>query len=372
MQTIILIFALAGLALTLPASILLWLHTRGIRPVHEVLDRFRRLPMLGQIVVVVVAVNLFVFGSTKTPTNDVPGGASSTNEPPPILTAPRLSGSWRSGFTEDQLNAGFVLVNIGTNETWDLAMPTNAAAVEKWRLRGAFDDWQTVDVSNRFSRAVFAGGRIQDAVRNPNFVATPFGAGLGLVPEANWGLIAAEDARSLVWYDVTESNSVRVTWQDALLLRDTNSPISVQAEFLENGNFIYRYDLSRATNALVSCASNVFIGAVCNGSGETVSLASSLFTPPSSLSSVFFHALDPKDAEESGRDNDGLSAHDEIFIHRTDPGLYDTDGDGVGDGAEVNARLNPLSRDSDGDGYIVAQEHFQTLEEIEEVYNLYK
>ena len=27
---------------------------------------------------------------------------------------------------------------------------------------------------------------------------------------------------------------------------------------------------------------------------------------------------------------------------------------------------------NEGDGYIVAQEHFQTLEEIEEVYNLYK
>ena len=103
MQTIILVFALAGLALTLPASVLLWLHARGIRPVHEVMDRFRRLPMLGQIVVIVVAVNLFVFGSTKTPTNDVPGGASSTNAPPPMLSAPRL-GSGHFGFTEDQLN----------------------------------------------------------------------------------------------------------------------------------------------------------------------------------------------------------------------------------------------------------------------------
>ena len=79
MQTIVLVISLAGLALTLPASVLLWLHARGIHPVHEVMDRFRRLPMLGQIVAVVIAVNLFVFGSTKTPTNDVPDGAASTN-----------------------------------------------------------------------------------------------------------------------------------------------------------------------------------------------------------------------------------------------------------------------------------------------------
>ena len=350
MQTIVLIFALAGLALTLPASVLLWLHARGIRPVHEVMDRFRRLPMLGQIVVIVVAVNLFVFGSTKTPTNDVPGGASSTNAPPPMLSAPRL-GSGHFGFTEDQLNAGFVLVDIGTNEVWNLAMPTNAAAVEKWQLRGAVDDWSRPGISN-FPYVVFADGRIQDAVRNPNFVVAPFTAELGIVPEANWRLIADEDARSRVWYDVTESNSVRITWQDALLLRDTNSPISVQAEFLENGNFICRYDFSRATNALASCASNVVIGVSRNGSSESFSLDSSLFPYPASLSSLFFHALDPKDGQMSDRDGDGITTHDEIFVHRTDPGLFDTDGDGIGDGAEITARLDPLSRDSDGDGLV--------------------
>ena len=350
MQTIILVFALAGLALTLPASVLLWLHARGIRPVHEVMDRFRRLPMLGQIVVIVVAVNLFVFGSTKTPTNDVPGGASSTNAPPPMLSAPRL-GSGHFGFTEDQLNAGFVLVDVGSNEVWNLTMPTNAAVVEKWRLRGAVDDWLKPGIGN-FPYVVFADGRIQDAVRDPGFVAAPFNAVLGIVPETNWRLIADEDARSRVWYDVTESNSVRVTWQDALLLRDTNSPISVQAEFYEDGNFIYRYDLSRATNALAFCATNVLIGASRNGSSETFSLSCSLIPDPCSLSSLFFHALDPKDATNAGRDNDGLSAYAEIFVHKTDPGLFDTDGDGVGDGAEIARGLDPLSRDSDGDGLV--------------------
>ena len=350
MQTIVLVISLAGLALTLPASILLWLHTHGIHPVHEVMDRFRRLPMLGQIVVVVVAVNLFVFGSTKTPTNDVPGGASSTNAPPPTLSAPRL-GAGHFGFTEDQLNAGFVLAGIGTNETWDLAMPATAAVVEKWRLRGAAEDWQASGISN-FPYVVFSDGRIQDAIRNPNFIVQSFDAELGIVPEANWNLIAGGDARSRVWYDVTESNSVRITWQDALLLRDTNSPISVQAEFYENGNFTYRYDFARATNALAACASNVVIGAVRNGTGEMFSLSCSPFPDPCSLSSLFFHALDPKDARMADRDGDGVSTYAEIFVHRTDPGLFDTDGDGVGDGAEITARLDPLSRDSDRDGLV--------------------
>ena len=350
MQTILLVVAIAGLVLTLPAFVLLWLHAHGIRPVHEVMGRFRRLPMLGQIIVVVVAVNLFVFGSTKTPTNDVPGGASSTNAPPPMLSAPRL-GSGHFGFTEDQLNAGFALAAVGTNETWDLTMPTNAAVMEKWRLRGAAEDWRVTGISN-FPYVVFSDGRIQDAVRNPDFIASTFNAELGIVPEGNWGLIADRDARSRVWYDVTESNSVRITWQDALLLRDTNSPISVQAEFYENGNFTYRYDLSRATNALASCVSNAFIGVSRNGSCESFSLTSSLIPHPASLSSLFFHALDPKDGRMADRDGDGVSTYAEIFVHRTDPGLFDTDGDGIGDGAEITARLDPLSRDSDGDGLV--------------------
>ena len=162
MQTIILVFALAGLALTLPVFLCLWLQARGIRPVHEVMDRFRRLPMFGQIVVIVVAINLFVFGSTKTPTNDVPGGTSSTNALPPMLSALRQQGSGRFGFTWEQLNSGFALARVGSNEVWDLAMPTNAALVEKWRLRGAVDDWAKPGISN-FPYVVFADGRIQDA-----------------------------------------------------------------------------------------------------------------------------------------------------------------------------------------------------------------
>ncbi|MBA7521461.1 hypothetical protein ES705_13568 [subsurface metagenome] len=50
-------------------------------------------------------------------------------------------------------------------------------------------------------------------------------------------------------------------------------------------------------------------------------------------------------------DTDGLTYTEEL-VYNTDPFNYDTDGDKLSDGEEVNIyRTNPLSRDTDGDGY---------------------
>ena len=51
-------------------------------------------------------------------------------------------------------------------------------------------------------------------------------------------------------------------------------------------------------------------------------------------------------------DNDGLSSASELYIHKTNPALADTDGDGASDGAEVRFGTNPLNNpgDSDADG----------------------
>ncbi|MFC0119049.1 hypothetical protein ACFFK7_14150 [Pseudoalteromonas xiamenensis] len=53
---------------------------------------------------------------------------------------------------------------------------------------------------------------------------------------------------------------------------------------------------------------------------------------------------------QSDDDNDGLSALDE-YTFTTKPNVFDTDGDGLGDGAEINTHLtSPLSQDTDNDG----------------------
>jgi hypothetical protein len=59
---------------------------------------------------------------------------------------------------------------------------------------------------------------------------------------------------------------------------------------------------------------------------------------------------DPSDAL-SDRDHDGLTALQEYHggIQSTDPNQFDTDGDGLGDGAERALGTNPLVADTDGD-----------------------
>ena len=37
------------------------------------------------------------------------------------------------------------------------------------------------------------------------------------------------------------------TWENALLGRHTDHPVTIQAELRPNGDFVYRYDFSRAT-----------------------------------------------------------------------------------------------------------------------------
>jgi hypothetical protein len=51
----------------------------------------------------------------------------------------------------------------------------------------------------------------------------------------------------------------------------------------------------------------------------------------------------PADPVEHDYDNDGLSKHDELFTHHTNPFLADTDFDGVSDGTEVTNGTNPLN-----------------------------
>lgn len=51
-------------------------------------------------------------------------------------------------------------------------------------------------------------------------------------------------------------------------------------------------------------------------------------------------------AQRSDRDFDGLYDDDETDVYGTNPDLYDTDGDGAGDGEEVYYGANPLAADS--------------------------
>jgi hypothetical protein len=56
--------------------------------------------------------------------------------------------------------------------------------------------------------------------------------------------------------------------------------------------------------------------------------------------------LAPAAAQRADSDGDGLYDDDETDVYGTDPAVYDTDGDGFGDGEEIYYGSNPLDSNS--------------------------
>ena len=131
------------------------------------------------------------------------------------------------------------------------------------------------------------------------------------------------------------ANTLQLTWQNVLLDRLTNTPVSVQMEVWPSGRFTYRYDLSRLD---VDEVTNVLVGA-CLGDLEWATNSI-----PTNLTSLAFYPLSPEDAANGDRDGDGLSLLDELFAFGTDPDLRDSSGDGISDGEAVSLGLDPLLR----------------------------
>ncbi|MBE6383884.1 MAG: hypothetical protein E7049_12855, partial [Lentisphaerae bacterium] len=183
--------------------------------------------------------------------------------------------------TAEDFERGFVQTRVGTNEQLDFSPIANATIVSDWRAFGAATDWIYVALTNwAFKVAtndverlrVYAFGKIEPFIREAddsiaaNYWFAPFMASLGVVPQANWNWLSESARPSQVWYAITPENSLVITWQNALLDRDTDKPLSFQVEFKTNGQFTYRYDLSRLNADTVT---NILSGASFGGNGWT-------------------------------------------------------------------------------------------------------
>ena len=272
--------------------------------------------------------------------------------------APITSTNTLRTITADDFARGFVQTRIGTDEQFDFSPITNATIVSDWRAFGAATDWIYVALTNwAFQVAtndverlrVYAFGKIEPLIREAdNSIATnywfaPFMASLGVVPQANWDWLSESDRPSQVWYAITPENSLVITWQNALLDRDTANPLSFQVEFKTNGQFTYRYDLSRLNANTVT---NILSGASFGGNGWTTNAI------PTNVTSMVFYPLTEDDAYNQDPDNDGLLTIDELFFYDTDPRNPDTDYDGLADYEELFIyNTNPLNPHSVSDTY---------------------
>ncbi len=307
------------------------------------LIRFHSKSRAERIIILFFLASAILFAGTKPPSDPAP--ASYT-----LQTSPKVES--QTQLFDEQLKAGFALAEIYTNEAHDFSMPTNALVHLPWRLRGASDDVFLFSQTNwffPFGTNLYSSAMVQSAgvISFDSFNSTNrarlavFPTTLGIVPEANWHLLSTSN--SLFWTAQSSSNSYLLTWQNVLFHRALETPISFQVELLENGDFIYRYNLASLTNI----TQEIVVGAENKGAGESFTLTNSLET----TSLVWRHLL-PTDTSTGDRDGDGLSTADEIFIYHTNPDVIDTDYDGRMDGDEVADSLNPLSRDTDGDGFV--------------------
>ena len=367
-KAILLLLGFVSMTVAMLAMVVSVCNDHNFHPGRDLFNRFRKLPLGARVFVVMFAAVFIVYGSTKmdtspsgegesggtnAPPDVVTGGGTNTppdlvsgvetnepwadggdmptNPPPTMMAAPRLMMPRQpsTGFTAAQVAARAAVVGVGTNETHDFSPPAGAHVVERWRKRGAATERVRLgcDHPEDGTITVDTFGRILTPVR----VFSPLGIQVGMVPMANWARIGAA---SLCWWMVTASNSTVVCWQNALLNRDTNTPVSVQAEFFDNGKFEYRYDLA----SLGPAASNVFARIVSLDGSEGVALGEG-------VTSVRGHLLGPDDGWLADKDNDGLTTYEEVFVYGTDPELPDTDGDGRPDGEEVWNGGDPLVGD---------------------------
>ena len=260
--------------------------------------------------------------------------------------------------TAEDFERGFVMTRIGTDEELDFTPPPNATIVNDWMAFGAatdwiyaaFTNWTFKVATNDVSRLrIYSFGKIDPLVRDAdgaiamNYWFAPFIASLGIVPEANWNLLAESARPSQLWYCITPEGSLFITWQNALLDRDTEKPISFQVEFCSDGRFSFRYDLSRLDADAVT---NILAGASFGGNEWTTNAL------PTNVTSMAFYPLLDSDAYNQDPDNDGLLTIDELFFYNTDPHNADTDYDGLNDGEELFVyNSDPLDPNSISETY---------------------
>ena len=314
-------------------------------------ENAKRQDVVATIAVVLFVGGMFVYGSTKNNTQ--------TNEPEPQTQM--LLGSRRMvrtivpqetthpsvrALTDEDYEAGFALTRIGTNEIFNFEAPVDAEICEDWRAFGAHSDWQYVKLGTESAECrsadkgwsfvfgtnvidrlvVFSCGTARPKVKDKETFISPFETSLGIVSVANWAQLGETNSPSQFWQYVTPSNTYVMTWQNALVERDAAQPVSFQTEYWPQGDIVFRYDLSRMEDDIVT---NLVVGIRNGGNGRVFSEL------PRGTTSLTWSRLDPYLAYDTDPDGDGISTEDELLVYHTDPYSADTDMDGLSDYREI-------------------------------------
>ena len=268
----------------LPVSVLalVFVHLKRhgyLRPFADLFHAARRLSPVGWLCVAPLVLGLVGYASVKNDggsTNGVPArsrgdaGRGMVTRSHGDTEAAGIG--WRvpqTPVTQEEIEAGWRAPAEGAAGI--VPPPGGSVTNERWRLRGAHDDAFRPELAEwRFpvrdgaltGLTVLARGEIRPDVGTLYF-PVPLTNGLSLLPRSRWDLLArAPEAgaqpnggepasggapvpgaqASVFWHAQSPSNSLLLTWENALAGRDPNCPTNLQAELYPDGRFAWRTD----------------------------------------------------------------------------------------------------------------------------------
>ena len=249
----------AFLVIGAAASVVAWLvalcHENRVCPFAAAARFVRGLPWGGRLAVLPLFAALIVYGSVKNSggvselgvegTNQVSGRVESVDgvdnvanvEVLPVTNANTQlgNGEWGTGNVSHRIDK---IDRIGEN----------AVVCDDWLRFGAHEDWIYIGPgawSSRFGsnfvekvRVLSCGGIDFFPEGHISLLNNP----ISIAPAANWHLLSVSN--SMFWYAETPSNTLVLTWQNALLNRQADSPVNIQAELFPSGRMRITHDLS--------------------------------------------------------------------------------------------------------------------------------
>jgi hypothetical protein len=416
-------YSLLILSLYIISGFAFLIRTKWFRSCSKNLwGQWKRLRLPVQMFVIVFIGYMTIFATVKPPAEPTapPLGLETT----PMLIESQMSGSTAAASPASPKDSPYMLSDNGyerlsgtggsfisrtvtnTALTW-LVMPSNAVVYSCWTNYGIAEDTFWVNATNPASSWGFvyaeelvegvhvsSSGTLSFNIPkgSPTPHEMPDGTGIDFLAPFH-STLSVVPPNGRFWHYVTESNSVRFTWQNFLVGRDTNNAISFQAELFINGDYTFRYAFPPH---FLSFTNDFAIGAQFGGVGETYAmnnysnLADGLDIiwdlPDSTLDTdgdgtydivELYYGFDPNAYTPPDWDNDGLSNNFEYYytnsvptngIERLNARLFDSDGDGLPDIFEVMyTNFNPLVAHSTTDEYLIADSDNDGLNNAEEM-----
>lgn len=266
LPAVILLFALA---ICLAVAVALYLVENGFCPFKRLTTILSR-PRVETVIIFICTTCAIYKGSTKSGY----GSKTSLTESQSVIYAAEKDVSSRStldimpsdSFGLDWQNSSQEMSSVITNE--------------EWIAFGAYEDWFYIDDGNWCFRLgsnfcerlrVFSCGIIQAPPPNDSDFISIIDYPISIAPAVNWRHLP-NGCASLFHYSVTSSNTLLLTWQNALLGRLPLNPISVYGELFPSGAMVFRYDLSEIND--IPLLTNVMLRVWRDGKSQVFQIPS--------------------------------------------------------------------------------------------------